>query len=64
MRIAVAGIGYVGLSNAILLAQHHKVIVTDILPDRVNALNHKVSPIPDVDIEDYLAIMSLMHKVM
>ncbi|TSA57342.1 MAG: nucleotide sugar dehydrogenase [Methylophilaceae bacterium] len=54
MRIAVAGIGYVGLSNAILLAQHHKVIVTDILPDRVNALNHKVSPIPDVDIEDYL----------
>jgi len=54
MRIAVAGIGYVGLSNAILLAQHHKVIATDILPDRVNALNHKVSPIPDVDIEDYL----------
>ena len=54
MRIAVAGIGYVGLSNAILLAQHHKVIATDILPDRVNALNHKLSPIPDVDIEDYL----------
>lgn len=62
MRIAVAGIGYVGLSNAILLAQHHKVIVTDILPDRVNALNHKVSPIPDVDIEDYLQNKSLNLK--
>ncbi len=62
MRIAVAGIGYVGLSNAILLAQHHKVIATDILPDRVNALNHKVSPIPDVDIEDYLQNKSLNLK--
>ncbi len=62
MRIAVAGIGYVGLSNAILLAQHHKVIATDILPDRVNALNHKLSPIPDVDIEDYLQNKSLNLK--
>ena len=62
MRIAVAGIGYVGLSNAILLAQHHKVIATDIIPDRVNALNHKVSPIPDVDIEDYLQNKSLNLK--
>jgi len=62
MRIAVAGIGYVGLSNSILLAQHHKVIATDILPDRVNALNHKVSPIPDVDIEDYLQNKSLNLK--
>lgn len=59
IRIAVAGIGYVGLSNAILLAQHHKVILTDILPERVNAINHKLSPIPDVDIEDYLQNKSL-----
>ena len=59
IRIAVAGIGYVGLSNAILLAQHNRVIATDILPDRVNALNHKLSPIPDSDIEDYLQKKSL-----
>ena len=62
MRIAVAGIGYVGLSNAILLAQHHKVIITDILPDRVNALNHKLLPIPDVYMEDYLQNKSLNLK--
>ena len=62
MRIAVAGIGYVGLSNAILLAQHHNVIVTDILPDRVNALNHKLLPIPDVYMEDYLQNKSLNLK--
>lgn len=59
MRIAVAGIGYVGLSNAILLAQHHKVILTDILPDRVNAINQKLPPIPDVYMEDYLQNNSL-----
>jgi UDPglucose 6-dehydrogenase len=62
MRIAVAGIGYVGLSNAILLAQHHKVIITDILPDRVSALNHKLLPIPDVYMEDYLQNKSLNLK--
>lgn len=62
MRIAVAGIGYVGLSNAILLAQHHKVILTDILPDRVNAINQKLPPIPDVYMEDYLQNKSLNLK--
>lgn len=59
MRVAVAGIGYVGLANAILLAQHHKVTITDILPERVNAINHKLSPIPDADIEEYLKNKSL-----
>lgn len=59
MRIVVAGIGYVGLSNAILLAQHHKVTLTDILPDRVNAINQKLLPIPDVFMEDYLQNKSL-----
>lgn len=62
MRIVVAGIGYVGLSNAILLAQHHKVTLTDILPDRVNAINQKLLPIPDVFMEDYLQNKSLNLK--
>ena len=52
--IAVAGVGYVGLSNAILLAQHNKVIAVDILPDRVELLNQRKSPIRDEEIEKYL----------
>jgi len=54
MKITVAGIGYVGLSNAVLLAQHNTVIAIDISQERVDALNKKVSPIPDTEIEDYL----------
>lgn len=55
MKIAIAGIGYVGLSNAILLAQHHDVTAIDIAPEKVEMLNRKRSPIEDVEIEDYLA---------
>jgi UDPglucose 6-dehydrogenase len=55
MIIAVAGAGYVGLSLAVLLAQHHEVIVIDIIPEKISMLNSKQSPIADNEIEDFLA---------
>ena len=59
MKIAIAGIGYVGLANAILLAQHNDVTVLDIAPEKVALLNRKQSPIIDTEIEDYLATKPL-----
>ena len=55
MKITVAGIGYVGLSSAVLFSQKHEVIAFDIDTQRVNQLNNKISPIIDPEIEDYLA---------
>jgi len=59
VKIAVAGTGYVGLSIATLLSQHHEVMAVDIIPEKVDLINHKKSPIQDEYIEKYLAEKSL-----
>ncbi len=59
MKIAVAGTGYVGLSNAILLAQHNEVTAVDIVQEKVDLINSKKSPIVDKEIEEYLATKKL-----
>lgn len=59
LKIAVAGTGYVGLSISVLLSQHHKVYAVDIIPEKVDLINHKKSPIVDKEIEEYLATKEL-----
>jgi UDPglucose 6-dehydrogenase len=62
MKIAIAGTGYVGLSNAVLLAQHNEVVAIDIVPSKVAMLNNKQSPIEDPELEHYLATKVLNFK--
>jgi UDPglucose 6-dehydrogenase len=62
MKIAIAGTGYVGLSNAILLAQYNEVIAVDIIPEKVEMLNRKQSPIEDKEIEEYFKTKKLNFK--
>lgn len=59
MKIAVFGLGYVGLSDAVLLGQHHEVAAVDVTPVRVDMLNARKSPIVDTELEEFLATRSL-----
>ena len=55
MQITITGTGYVGLSNAVLLSQHHQVIALDVVPNKVEQINQRLSHISDKELEDYLA---------
>lgn len=61
-KICIAGTGYVGLSISVLLAQHNEVVALDIVPEKVDLLNNRQSPIADVEIEDYLANKALNFR--
>ena len=62
MKIAIAGTGYVGLSNGVLLAQHNEVVALDIIPEKVEMINRKESPIVDAELADYLKNKSLNFR--
>ncbi len=63
LQIAVAGTGYVGLSMATLLSQHHKVVAVDVIPEKVEKINKRISPLQDEYIEKYLASRELIPQV-
>jgi len=62
MKIAIAGTGYVGLSNAMLLAQHNEVVAFDIIPEKIELLNARISPVKDKEISDFLTNRDLNFK--
>ncbi len=62
MKIAIAGTGYVGLSNGILLSQHNEVVALDIVPEKVEMINNKISPIEDSEISEYLKNKNLNFR--
>lgn len=62
MKIAVAGTGYVGLSNAMIFAQHNEVVAIDLLPEKVELLNNRISPIQDVEISQFLSEKNLNFR--
>eukprot|EP01030_Chromulinospumella_sphaerica_P027681 gene27681-27956_t len=62
MKIAIVGTGYVGLSNAVLLAQHNEVVAIDLIAAKVEQINQRISPIEDAELQDYLSHKPLNLK--